>query len=98
MGQAANEDGASADSRTISITSAGDRQAREAAVQWSRIAPTGFYLFSSPMLRARQTAQHVQDLFPDAPFKIIDELQEFTPYDFSQLPPMQQIDRKPLMK
>ncbi len=94
----ANEDGASADSWTISITSAGQRQAREAAVQWSRIAPPGFCLFSSPMLRARQTAQHVQDLFPDVPFEIIEELHEFTPFDFSHLPPMRPIDRKPLMK
>jgi broad specificity phosphatase PhoE len=50
------------------------------------------------MLRARQTAQHVQNLFPDAPFEIIEELHEFTPFDFSQLPPMRPIERNPLMK
>ncbi len=94
----ANEDGASADSWTLSLTSAGELQAQEAAVQWSRIAPPGFCLFSSPMLRARQTAQYVQDHFPDAPFEIIEDLHEFTPFDFSHLPPMRPIERMPLMK
>ncbi|MBK6803306.1 MAG: histidine phosphatase family protein [Novosphingobium sp.] len=93
-----NEAGASSDSWSISITSTGEREAREAALQWSRIAPSTFRLVSSPMLRALQTAQHIQALHPHVPIDVIDALREFEPFDFSHLPPMKPIDRKPLMQ
>ena len=93
-----NEAGASADSWSISITSTGHREAREAARLWSRIAPKTFRLFSSPMLRALQTAEHIQALFPHVPIVLIEELHEFEPFDFSHLPPMRPVDRQPLMK
>ena len=93
-----NEAGAFADSWSISITSAGHRQAREAALRWSKIAPDAFRLFSSPMLRALQTAQHIQALFPHVLIEVIDDLHEFEPFDFSHLAPMRPVDRQPLMK
>jgi broad specificity phosphatase PhoE len=93
-----NEAGASSDSWSIPITPTGHREAREAARQWSTMAPRMFRLFSSPMLRALQTAEHIQALFPHLTVDVIDELHEFEPFDFSHLPPMRPVDRQPLMK
>lgn len=94
----ANEAGGSADSWTIPLTTTGLRQAQEAALRWSSIAPPVFRLYSSPMLRALQTAQFVQDLFPQAQLEVIHELHEFTPFDFSQRPPMRPVEREPLLR
>jgi broad specificity phosphatase PhoE len=77
--------------------STGHREAREAALQWSRIAPKTFRLFSSSMLRALQTTQHIQVLFPHVQVEVVNELHEFEPFDFSHLRPMRPIDRQPLM-
>ncbi len=93
-----NEGGASADSWEIQLTPTGEVQAREAAHQWAQIiASKTFRLVTSPMLRARQTAEHVQALYPHIVLEVVDGLREFEPFDFSQRPAMQPAERKPLL-
>lgn len=93
-----NENGSSADSWEIALTSTGEVQAREAAHHWSKLIGFGeFRLVSSPMRRARQTAEHVRALHPQVVLEVVHEFREFEPYDFSQLPAMTPAQRKPLM-
>lgn len=94
-----NEGGATSDSWQIPLTLQGHGEAAEASRQWALLAGAEpFKLISSPMLRARQTAEHILARYPHVSLHVVPDLREFEPFDFSQLPPMSPEQRRPLME
>ena len=89
-----NEGAATSDSWQIPLTAKGEVEAREAARSWNAmIGERKFRLVTSPMLRARMTAEQVRLRHPGVAVEVDEDIREFEPFDFSHLPAMRPADR-----